>query len=696
MRKPICWMVIILTLLPVLSVGASPMRIENLLRQLGGDDERARSEARQLLPREPIDIIPRLIPLLCSEKAPVWNAAFNVLADFVNEVSVPSRELERQAVTDYLMPLLAPDQPDEIKMRALRLLPLVIPEGYDTTPLALLLSSPDENLREKARVALQETGTQKAVQALCSALDTADPPFQAAILLALSRMQAEVSLPAIEVQLDSPEPQVRAAAALALAWSGKPAYLAPLRVVRDAADEKTAFTAGDALLRLIDAMAARGGNWPHVMAAYREMLGVATNPALKSAAITGLGRYGDETVVPDILAALQGEDAPNLEAAALRAFEYLQGAVATEALLAVYPKVSPELQAALLGVFGRKQDPAFLSLIEAEAAHSDPAIRRAALNALMVSNSPAAIAGFEALAQAGDEEKAIATEGLQRLAAAFRAKGQQEAAGKAYLALYRLAEDEDLRQEALDGIKTFPVPEAFEVVLDALAGEDAENLPVGMLAGIAVAMMDAGRIEEADRLIAHLLPRANSTEAVQDALRFLGGRPGAGALAQKLGFVTAWHVIGPFPWKMDEGFSVRHVNEPEIDLNATFDLDGTTLGWKEHRTEDVNGTVNLHWLLGAVDHAIGYAVAQIEVPEASDAVLRMSSDDGLKVWVNGEAVHENNVDRGGMLDQDQAPAALKAGTNTILVAYTQNLGGWNFALRITRPDGVVLPFTQAE
>jgi HEAT repeat protein len=672
------------------------MRIDNLLRQLGGDDERARSEARQLLPRESVDIIPRLIPLLCSDNAPVWNAAFKVLADFANEVSVPGREAERLAVTDYLMPLLAPDHPDAIKMRALRLLPLVLPEGYDTSPIAVLLSSPDENLREKARVALQESGTQKAVQALCSALETADPPFQVAILLALSRMQAEVSLPAIEAQLESSEPALRAAAALALAWSGKPRYLTALRNVRDAADDTTAFTAGDALLRLIDAMAARGGNWPRVMAAYREMLGAATNPVLKSAAITGLGRYGDETVVPDILAALQGEDAPDLEAAALAAFESLQGAVATETLLAAYPQVAPELQAGLLGVFGRKQDSAFLGLIEAEAKNPEPAIRRAALDALIMSDSPVAVPGLEALAQSGDEEKAIATVGLQRLAAAFRGKGQAEAAGKAYLALYRVAEDEDLRQEALEGIKTYPVPEAFEVVLDAVAGEDAEKLPVGMLAGIAAAMMDAGRNDEADRLIAHLLPRANSTEAVRDALQFLGGRPGAGALAQKLGFVTAWHVIGPFPWKMDEGFSIRHVNEPEIDLNATFDLNGTALGWQAHRTEDVNGTVNLHWLLGAVDHAIGYAVARIEVPEACDAVLRMSSDDGLKVWVNGEAVHENNVDRGGMLDQDQVPAALKAGNNTILVACTQNLGGWNFALRITRPDGVVLPFKQAE
>ena len=91
-----------------------------------------------------------------------------------------------------------------------------------------------------------------------------------------------------------------------------------------------------------------------------------------------------------------------------------------------------------------------------------------------------------------------------------------------------------------------------------------------------------------------------------------------------------------------------------------------------------------------------YGLAEIEVPEAVDAVVRVGSDDGVKVWVNGEAVHEHNVDRGAALDDDQAPARLKAGKNTLLVQITQGGGGWVFCLRLTRPDGVPLAFTMAQ
>jgi len=71
----------------------------------------------------------------------------------------------------------------------------------------------------------------------------------------------------------------------------------------------------------------------------------------------------------------------------------------------------------------------------------------------------------------------------------------------------------------------------------------------------------------------------------------------------------------------------------------------------------------------------------------------MGSDDGIKVWVNGDVIHENNIDRGTLLDQDQAPAKFRAGKNAILVQVTQNTGGWDFCVRLTRPDGAVLPFT---
>jgi hypothetical protein len=73
-------------------------------------------------------------------------------------------------------------------------------------------------------------------------------------------------------------------------------------------------------------------------------------------------------------------------------------------------------------------------------------------------------------------------------------------------------------------------------------------------------------------------------------------------------------------------------------------------------------------------------------PEATDAILLMGSDDGIKVWLNGAIVHNNNIDRGQVVDQDMAPIKLKKGENELLLKITQGGGGWSACARIVGPD----------
>src|SRR5690606_1683437 len=90
------------------------------------------------------------------------------------------------------------------------------------------------------------------------------------------------------------------------------------------------------------------------------------------------------------------------------------------------------------------------------------------------------------------------------------------------------------------------------------------------------------------------------------------------------------------------------------------------LTWKPIEVRDGSGIVNISDPLGTGSECIGYGLARITVPAATDVVIKAGSDDGIKIWVNGEGVHENNVNRGTAIDQDEAPAKLQAGENTIL------------------------------
>jgi hypothetical protein len=103
------------------------------------------------------------------------------------------------------------------------------------------------------------------------------------------------------------------------------------------------------------------------------------------------------------------------------------------------------------------------------------------------------------------------------------------------------------------------------------------------------------------------------------------------------------------------------------------------------------GVCDLTQAYGMPTNQVAYAYTKITVPEAIDVVVRMGSDDGIKLWVNGEVVHDHDVDRPCKIDEDSAAAKLKAGENTLLVKISQGGGGWNFRLRFTTSEGRALP-----
>jgi HEAT repeat protein len=676
---------------------ATASTLDDQLSQLGGKDEKARAEARQLLPRLGVDAIPKLLPLLMNEDMNISWAADKVIQEIVAAVIVPGQEANRLFATQQIATLLAPDKPAAVKQRGLRLITIAAPAGFKLDAVAAILSDPDPVMREKARVALEETNTPEAADALCAALGKAEPDFVPALLDAMARMHATGCLPAIVELTKSPDAHTRAMAALALAWTGNVKYIAPLTAVWKAAqDDASAFDACDALLRLTDVMVVKGGNWDTAMGLYRKVLAEDTNIVHRSGAISGLGRYGDETAIQDIVTALSGPDGRELEPAAMAAFVAIQGPAAGKALLAAYPSLSADLRFDLLNTFARKQNPMFLEVINNAARGDDPALRVAAIAALSESTLPAALDGLVAnLDNADAAIKDASVAGLKHLADVFRAKDEKDGAGRAFLTLYKIAANDEERLAALEGIKQFPTPESFDVVMATMKPEELDKLPASTLLGFVKGMQAAGRTDDAKKLMNSLVGRLNTPDAVQMAVQVLGASVPGPEVAKLLGFVNTWQIVGPFPWTMSNAFTVVNIGEPNVDLSATYGSADKPLKWQKHESGDAGGSINLMGLIGG-DRSCAYALAKINVAEACDVVVRTGSDDGIKVWVNGQAVTEQNVDRPCQPDSDQSPAKLQAGENTILVECTQNGGGWNFCLRITKADGAPLAFTIAE
>ena len=99
------------------------------------------------------------------------------------------------------------------------------------------------------------------------------------------------------------------------------------------------------------------------------------------------------------------------------------------------------------------------------------------------------------------------------------------------------------------------------------------------------------------------------------------------------------------------------------------------------------GVVRINSVIGGADNAAAYLRSSIWSDKQQNATLELGSDDGVKVWLNGQLVHANNVIRPTEPGQDKAPVTLKEGWNPLLVKLTQGGGQWALSVRFGSPDG---------
>lgn len=170
------------------------------------------------------------------------------------------------------------------------------------------------------------------------------------------------------------------------------------------------------------------------------------------------------------------------------------------------------------------------------------------------------------------------------------------------------------------------------------------------------------------------------------------------------GCISDWKLIGPFPAEAPQRLSVRTPFPVEasmrgdggVDLAVGYDAPAATgsaatatavkLAWKDvglMRGVDKRGRVNLGKVLGQREFCAAYAYHEWEEIHAGrEAVLSCGSDDAIRIWLNGELVHDHEVRRGLTPDQDQVTVRLREGVNRLLVKIVNYENGWGFQVRI--------------
>ncbi len=162
------------------------------------------------------------------------------------------------------------------------------------------------------------------------------------------------------------------------------------------------------------------------------------------------------------------------------------------------------------------------------------------------------------------------------------------------------------------------------------------------------------------------------------------------------GYVREWLVVGPFPSDpldrpTPEGYTRAGFERDFLtglggERKAVFTTETKVDGGiaAQRFSAKANGVVDLTQLYGDGERRVAYLFAWVDLPEAQTITFFFGSDDGGKVWVNGEPVHTAWVagGRGVRLREEPFRAKLQRGRNALLVKIEQNGPGWGTAVEV--------------
>lgn len=653
------------------------------IQALRNGTDAQRVAARQMLPREGMRAVPDVLELLHHDDQLVWRTAQKILSDICLTHTQRGYEVEREQVTEQLLTALTSEVPQHTAIAIIRLLSVTAPDDTELTALTPYFK--DLAYRSETIDALTNMATMSACKLLEEQLNFGSTADKVEIIDALRVAGSRSNYVISRKLLRNPEAAVKVAAMRALASSGDPSHIKQFQKITRESPAELQTAAVDANIHLAEAILMRGGNWMEGIEFFKDILDRNESFSAKAAALAAFGKYGDARVIKVIFRAVKKSTTSELEAPALMGLEFVRGLEAYETLLSEYPKCRNEMQLGLLGVMGRKKDPIFLDLLLENAASDDPARQAVAFEALVQSELPGGADAVAAYVESRPaEDRKFDVEKLLAYADSMRHQNAKAAAGRAYLTLYQTTDNDEFREIAFLGIKQFPSSEAYKIILEDLDITDLSEVSVETLVALNVMLDPAEFPDEIGALRDAMLNAARTTSDVQSILEMANQQNVVMEYIPLMGFFTQWHLIGPFPWTASEGFTENPIGAPVVDLRATYTVGDKTLSWGRH---DTGSLVNAMGLLGAHESASLFAYTTFDSSEEMAAQVRVGSDDGVCIWLNGESVHENNIDRGVLLDADVVPVTLRQGKNELLLQVTQGAGGWAFTARLTKPDG---------
>ncbi len=159
------------------------------------------------------------------------------------------------------------------------------------------------------------------------------------------------------------------------------------------------------------------------------------------------------------------------------------------------------------------------------------------------------------------------------------------------------------------------------------------------------------------------------------------------------GFIQNWLILGPFPNTEDKGFYTDFLQTEEQHEPAEgveVQKAGGKVRWAPCAVE--GGRIDFFKVphLGLSDRqefVIEYAACWLECDRDMDVEIRLGSDDGFRLWLDGELRMGQHLHRAVKEDDNACAVKLARGIHLVLIKVDQGDGDHGLVARVVTPEG---------
>lgn len=153
------------------------------------------------------------------------------------------------------------------------------------------------------------------------------------------------------------------------------------------------------------------------------------------------------------------------------------------------------------------------------------------------------------------------------------------------------------------------------------------------------------------------------------------------------GLLTHFALVSPFENDAGKGFAAEYPPERELNLDASYDGTLFPARWRVDVPVDHQRNLDLGDLVSPSANVAAYANTYVKVPAEGPYMLRVTTSDAIRVWVNDIEVLSQQKITGDATDQFRVPVVLREGWNRLLVKSCHEAGSWRLGVAVSNADG---------